>query len=686
MANRLLPGVYSSLQDLSNLPEGQTSLTVGVVLKANKGKVNTPTLVTSPTTFLSEYFFGNPKITDDPTTWSIIKILGNTNQLYVSRAANNPLYGGVVVRKSAELNYVTKFNQANKTITLVGDESNTLKQGDKILVRFFGIFTVVSATKNDNNTDVVVEEDVDVTKTTAFTITKAENKTFTVTGAQSTMDIGAFVSVGGSSVEANNKTYTVVKVSPADEGANTTIEVAEDVAEATDGTLYTEYSKVVMSPIYPLATAITDPENYNFQKDDLFLLIGSSQGGWNNSISFEIESSLDDPSMIYAKGNKISTDTYCTFDTINLTIRNTKTNEKLGEYLFSRDINAKEVDGTSLFIENVLADNEYIQVINNPETGDELPHGTDGVEVRAEGGSDGEAVQVENLVAALEPFANKVINVSILANGCSDEAEDEIFQQALLSTVDKRQDCFTFLNSRKTDEQASLSTKRAQNIVNYKKNNLASVSYYGTMYCPHCKTSDTFNTRQVKIGNAEVAVAGWLNVINTLNYPYAFAGTKNGLVTGVTYDWKIGDLSGEAELLNNASINYTAFDPSVGRYYMQCQNTLQIANSSMRNIGTVLNVLDIKEHLITYLKEFIQMPITDELRSNIMTTIESYLSPMEGNRFSAYSFQDVTTDMDSADNTLRYLLTIAPTPYAQKIYLVMNIVNQTFDFSILQSL
>ena len=104
MANRLLPNVYSSLNDLSNLPEGQTSLTVGIVQRANKGPVNVPTLVTSPQNYLDTFMFGGiPSISDDPTTWSILKILAKTNTLYVSRAANNPMYGGVVFRTSTQV-------------------------------------------------------------------------------------------------------------------------------------------------------------------------------------------------------------------------------------------------------------------------------------------------------------------------------------------------------------------------------------------------------------------------------------------------------------------------------------------------------------------------------------------------------------------------------------------------------
>ena len=104
MATRVLPGAYVSLNDLSYFPEGETSLTVGYVLKANKGAVNEAVLCTNPTDFLTKYTFtGMPSIKDDPTFWSILKVLARTNQVYVVRAANNPLYGGVTIKTSKEI-------------------------------------------------------------------------------------------------------------------------------------------------------------------------------------------------------------------------------------------------------------------------------------------------------------------------------------------------------------------------------------------------------------------------------------------------------------------------------------------------------------------------------------------------------------------------------------------------------
>ena len=701
MATRILPGVYTSLNDLSQIPEGQTALTVGYVLKANKGPVNEPTLVTSPSDFLAKFTFaGKPAISDDPTYWDILKVLAQTNNVYVSRAAKEPLYGGAVVKKEKTFGKLISVVKATKQIITEG--TTAFANGDKIYIAGTDIFdeyyTVDSSVVSSGVVTSIVTEELPEDYQVRFTITEASATeaatpvySFTVTGnAATTTGVGKTVVVKDATVTANNKSYTV-KSATYDSGNNyTVIIVNEEVAAGTDGNLYTKELDVKMPPIKAVSTSFANPATYTFENsEDLFLITGVNPGAYNGKLKFDIISAVDRPDeLVYHIGADLGTGTPCTFDTMQLIVRNADTNEILETFLFSRDVNARTIDGISLYIEDVVTGSNYIQVVNNTNasTLTTLPVSTI-ASIQAGGGSDGDTVTANDLVAALSPFASKLIPVSIFGCGSSPEAESQVFQQALLQTVVERKDSVVFLNSRRNpDEAATLSSQRAQNIVDYKKNTLSSVSFYGTMYAPHVKTTDIYNSRQVTIGASSVAIAGWLNVINTLNYPYAYAGPQNGQVTGVTCDWKIGDESGDAQILNDASVNYIAFDAKVGRYYMQCQNTLQIANSSLRNLGAVLNILDIKEHFQTSLKEYLQLPITAALRRDIINTANDYLEPMAGVRFYNYSFQDVSTDIDIADNTLRYLLVLSPSAYSQKIYMVMNIVNANFDFSILQSM
>jgi hypothetical protein len=256
----------------------------------------------------------------------------------------------------------------------------------------------------------------------------------------------------------------------------------------------------------------------------------------------------------------------------------------------------------------------------------------------------------------------------------------------MVALAESRLDIFAFLNSRLSDEKASTNSTKATNIVNYKKNTLASTSFYAAMYAPHVNYQDVYNSRTIKIGADAKVIPGWLNVINSLNYPYAYAGPKYATLSGITADWKIGPASGEASTLNDASVNFIAYDAIQGRYVVWTQNTLQIANSALRNIGTVLNILDIKKAISSYLTEYLQLPITTSLRKQMVTAIDNYMNTVKSQgRVSNFAFQDTSTDTDVSNNTLNFVLTLAPTYYAQIINVAITIVNQTFDFTILQN-
>ena len=447
--------------------------------------------------------------------------------------------------------------------------------------------------------------------------------------------------------------------------------------------------------VTPLETGLDDPQAYDFASNTgvKFALAGIDGGAEENKIGIEIVSYLDDEGKAQLVDLFDSEEDMKAVKPFMIRVFEGKTgNNLLEEFLVSMIDNAKAFDGSPMYIETVLANASYIQgVFPLTITDTEAPKGTT-ARVMLGGGANADinTLKAEDAIKALSVFEDKTVPISLLGNGTGTIYENADFQQAMLELAEQRQDFLAFLNSRLQDEKATSNSKKRENIINYKKGTseggLGSTSWKGCMYIPHTNYSDIFNSRKVKLGADSTAIAGWLNTILTQGYPYAYAGPSDGLVAGVTTDWKIGDTSGDATMLNDASINFIAYDAKVGRYYMQCQNTLQIANSSLRNIGAVLNVLDIKETFITYFKEYLQKPITPRLREEMLNKGKNYLKDniLGRNRCTGYTFVDATTDTDLADNTLRFVLTIALTPYAQKIYLSMNIVGNSFDFTISQ--
>jgi hypothetical protein len=136
---------------------------------------------------------------------------------------------------------------------------------------------------------------------------------------------------------------------------------------------------------------------------------------------------------------------------MQLGVVNTETGEQVERFTFSRDPEAKAIDGSLLYVDDVVAGSAYIKVINNPANTD-VPNSTlAGTPVSATGGSNGEAVTAADLTRALSVFEDKTIPISILGNGCSPEAESTLFQQALVQLAVTRKDCMVFLNSRKQD-------------------------------------------------------------------------------------------------------------------------------------------------------------------------------------------------------------------------------------------
>ena len=698
-----LPGVYASLNDLSTLPEGSTNLTVGCVLKAKRGAVGVGTLVTSPADLLNKFTLsGAPSTSDDVAFHSALKILKQTNKMYIARAQNGALFGGLLIKKERELGNIISISKENKSIAIAGIGHN-IKAND--IIRFVqpttmaGRYTTVSTTEVPASEGVIAKTVIVTTEgfTKDFEANEADGLKLILANqpvAINTIKLCDVASIedadetkDGIAVETKTrrvlktavgdftKLFLVgdrIKLTASDKELFFTVMASNLDATATRILLQEEVPEDITTGALT-RHSIANPEGFALGEDDLFLVTGIDQGFYNSKLGIEIISSTETPDRL--NEDKVFT----------ISVYNTETGMQIEQpVMVSRKLGAKAFDGSGIYIEDVIKDSSaYIQIINNENVDGEFQPGNTVEVAKLGGGFDGEDVTEADMITALDIFSDKVLPISILANGSQ---ETPLFQKAMLDIATTRLDCVAFLNNRIADEKATFNSVKAQNIVKYKKETLSSTSYLGTMYAPHVTVADTFNSRTVKIGADSIAIAGWLNVLLNKGIPYAYAGPQNGLVSGATCDWKIGDMSGEATLLNDASINYIAFDSKVGRYYMQTQNTLQVANSSLRNLGAVFNVLDIKETLCTYFKEYLQRPITNQLREEILNAGRAHMNLMlSQDRVTGFAFVDTTTEYDMSSNTLRYVLALALTPYAQQIYLTMNIVNQMFDFSILQS-
>lgn len=680
---RELPNVYTELNDLSALIEADDSLTIGITLQANRGPIGEACNVTDSSDFLTKYTFsGKPGAKQDSTYFDILELLKVTNNIWVSRAANNPLYGGLVVKKVKALGEVVGVDA--DAITVKGDVKDAIKAGEEIIIADIGRYCVKEVAEASDNTKVTLTEKVEVPEgvnaagkairiaaepqkltdmvlATAIKEVKEDKKTIVIDGrVAEKFSVGDRVKIGD--------IYATVKIAEYDNKiAGSVITFEEDLGELAAGDV-----KICRD-------SIANPDLYAFGEDELFLITGIDQGAYNNQIAVRLTSSeeaeLDEK------------------DCFKLEVL--IGDEPKEEYLVSMNLTKKSTDGTNMFIKNIInGKSDYIKVIT-PEDADiqedEIPASNGAHGAYLGGGFDGGAVRTEDHdynIDALEVFASKMVPVSILVNGDNDSAD---YQQTMVNICASRKDCFCFLRTPKNLEKTLLPAQRVKNIVSYKKETLAPLiatgyDYLGCMFGPHAYVQDSYNSRKVKIGMDSLACKQYLKVINSDGYPYAAAGPIKGKMSGLTLDWKIGDESTEASFINDASINFLVFEPRQQYYYLNTQNTLQMANSAFRNIGAVLNVLNMKENLARRLKDFVNLPITDALQEQIIRTMEQYMDGCKSSgRVSNYHLSNNTTKNDISNNELHFLLTLAPAYYAQRIYLVVNVVNAAFDFELLQS-
>ena len=307
MANRDLPNVYSTINDMSALIEGDDSLICGITLRANRGPVGVATNVQDSSDFLTRYTFtGKPGVKQDSTYFDIIELLKASNNIYVSRAANNPLYGGLIVKKEVEagkLKGVVGTKDNYKTVLADGDVTAKVKPNTYIRVvgedKNYGRFYVTEVQYVTPNTQITITESfegpivapaeggtvgtiyactepvrlTDITVADKFVDANADEKTVAVEGKLTYGNIGDRVRI-------KDAFYTIADLDYSQETTKTTIKFNEPVEALID---------VVDAPIK--LDSIAEPSLFPFRKDDLFLVTGIDQGAYNSSIGIELVSS-----------------------------------------------------------------------------------------------------------------------------------------------------------------------------------------------------------------------------------------------------------------------------------------------------------------------------------------------------------------------------------------------------------
>ena len=158
--------------------------------------------------------------------------------------------------------------------------------------------------------------------------------TFTLSGDLiSFFPQGDQIAVRGSTGGVNDQVYTIISSTYDNINLVTNVVVSITIPDA---------SPAAFGNIY--RNSIVNPNNYAFQSDDLFIITGKDPGAYNSNMSIAMINTVDGTTPV-----------------VQLTITNTLTNGIIEQpYLFNTTLGSKAVNGTSLYITDVLFNSNFI--------------------------------------------------------------------------------------------------------------------------------------------------------------------------------------------------------------------------------------------------------------------------------------------------------------------------------------
>lgn len=380
--------------DASTRVAGFPGVSAGIVIPALKGAVGEVQLVTSDTDLLTKYTpNGRLEVGYDNSYYSALAFLQKSDKLYVSRAENGSLYGGIFVKalSAVENNeaFVTgvrdkdlfEFESSEETeVSFIITGANQGAWNNDISVKIYNYHPDELLTASD-----VVGSLITVNPT-------ANDGAVWVTGEK--VRLYATTESAVPSGLVNGTVYYVIKVS------NTTIRLATTLANALLGT---------------------------------YITLGSSGSG-----SFVLASA--DGKV--KEANTFVIDVYRTTDGVAALVETWKCSKTPGQ---------KDLNGINIYIQDILEGSNYIAAIDNVLVTELYPTAQPSA-LSLGAGSDGDTVIDAQMITAVDLFENEDIPVTLLMDG---GWATTAYHSEIVSVCEGRADCFGILSTPYSEEAST---------------------------------------------------------------------------------------------------------------------------------------------------------------------------------------------------------------------------------------
>ncbi len=606
------PGVTQRTIDLSAYVPSFPGVSAGMALNAKKGSL-TPAMVTSQAEFLRNYTLNNKVEVDyDVGYYSALAYLASGDKLWISRAHNAALYGGVIVKSTGAV--------ANTAGIATGLSATT----DPPSYTFDATAIVADA----EETDIVCEADI---------ASSLNNKFFYISSP--TVDYYVWFNVAAAGEDPAISGRTGVEVAIAAGAINTAVATAAAaVINALAG--FTATAATATISVVNVATGLCNkPTNGNTgwatdpsittagsvadTTSDNFLIYAINPGAWNSSITVQIKTYLSDPDVVGME------DAFYIYVYYLGTLVET--------HLCSKLQTLRNENANNIYIESILESSSYIRAIDSD--GNTTMPKAQTISLAMAQGSDGSAVADTQMIAAVDKFMNPddIDILLLMDSGWTTSA----YSKKINAVCENRKDCLGILSTPYADETAS---NYMTEIVDYRKYESNINSSYCAMFTPHTEITDQFNDRKIWVAPDGYVASVISNVAVNYEPWFAPAGMRRGILPVENVRQKFD--KAQRDTLYNNGINPIKFVPG-GGILIDGQKTLQTAPTALNRINVRMLFLIIQPAIKAVLDTFVFEINNEETRQEAVTLITEYMNDVQA-RGGCYGFKVVC---DTTNNT-----------------------------------
>jgi hypothetical protein len=296
---------------------------------------------------------------------------------------------------------------------------------------------------------------------------------------------------------------------------------------------------------------------------------------------------------------------------------------------------AKDGYGNSIFVENVLANNDYVRAVVNPDTYSAYPK-TFTTAVSLAGGDDGAAVQVGKIVDRYNLFSNtEEYDVDLFIQG---GIGGDTLRTALVNLAEGRGDAVAVLD---VDE----GTYKVADIQTWRNTNFLVSSSYAWAIAPWLKVYDYDNDIQLYIPPSGL-VAGMMARCDYEHDPWWVpAGLNRGRanVLGLKIYYSLA----ERDELDKLQIN--CFIRKPGAIALWNNRTLQTQESAFSFIEVRRLLNYIKKNVCRTLDQFLFEPLTDFTRERVVAVLDDFMAAIK-RRFGVLDYRVVSDPIGTGNN------------------------------------